>query len=75
MKDLKKIIENKDQLEALDYIEFIKYFGDNQELYNQLRLLKEDAECSWKEIRNLKWGDIDFENGIITISKDEIDIC
>ena len=51
------------------------WFGDNKDLYNQLKSIKENAECSWKEIRNLKWKDIDLENNNITILNDEIDIC
>ena len=70
-----EILENKDQQEVLDYIDFIKCFGDNKELYRQLKSLKEDSKSTWKEIRNLKWEDIDLENNIVTISNDGIDIC
>lgn len=58
-----------------DYLEFMIWFGDNKELYNKLKYLREEEKCSWKEIKNLKYGDIDFENSEINIEKDEIDIC
>ena len=75
MERLEKIIENKEQQEVLDYIEFIKYFGDNEELYRQLKSLKENSKSTWKVIRNLKIENIDLENELITIPEDEIDIC
>lgn len=60
---------------VIDYLEFVKYFGDNIELYGKLKQLKEDSSSTWKEIKNLKWKDVDLENGIINIETEEIDIC
>ena len=51
------------------------WFGDNKELYKKLKPLKEDSNSTWKEIKNLKWRDVDLENNVISISNDEIDIC
>ena len=58
-----------------DYLEFMVWFGDNKELYKKLKPLKEDSKSTWKEIKNLKWRDVDLENNVISISNDEIDIC
>ncbi len=60
--------------DVIDYLEFVKYFGNNRELYEKLKHLKGDSLSSWKEIRNLKWKDVDLENGIINIETEEIDI-
>lgn len=48
-----------------DYIQFSRYFGDNPELFEKLKPLKEEAEVSWEDITKLKWSDIDLENGVV----------
>ena len=63
------------ELPQFDYLEFMVWFGDNKELYKKLKPLKEDSKSTWKEIKNLKWRDVDLENNVISISNDEIDIC
>lgn len=63
------------ELPQFDYLEFMVWFGDNKELYKKLKPLKEDSNSTWKEIKNLKWRDVDLENNVISISNDEIDIC
>lgn len=50
---------------VMDYLEFIKYFGSNEELYEKLKPLR--INSSWKELRNIKLNDISFENGTINI--------
>ncbi len=72
-KNNNSIIRKK--LPQFDYLEFMVWFGDNKELYNQLKPLKEDSKSTWKEIKNLKWGDVDLENNVISIPNDEVDIC
>lgn len=57
-----------------EYLEFMIWFGDNEDLYNKLKPLREDAQCSWKEMKKIKWKDINFENKTIAITNDEIDI-
>lgn len=46
--------------------EFIKNFGNNVELYKTLKPLKEQADVSWKEIADMKWEQVDLENGTIS---------
>lgn len=60
---------------SFDYLEFIIYFGDNKELYEKLKPLKEKASCSWEYFRNMKWKDVDLEKGTICIESEEIEIC
>ena len=49
----------------IDYLEFSLCFGDNQKLYNLLKPIKDSGKLSWKEIRNIKYSDIDLENQTI----------
>lgn len=56
--------EDKD-IDKADYLEFYRYFGNNPEYYKAFRQTKQDAEVSWKDIKNLKWGDIDLNKGQI----------
>ena len=53
------------ELPQFDYLEFMVWFGDNKELYKKLKPLKEDSKSTWKEIKNLKWRDVDLENNVI----------
>lgn len=72
----KKNIKNiPKELPPLDYLEFIIYFGDNKELYEKLKPLKEKTSCSWEYFRNMKWKDVDLEKGTICIESEEIEIC
>lgn len=63
------------ELPSFDYLEFIIHFGDNKELYDELKPLKEKASCSWEYFRNMKWKDVDLEKGTMCIESEEIDIC
>lgn len=71
-------IESDNSIDINDYFEFYKLFGNNPELYKKLKPLKEDAEVSWKEIKSIKYEDIDFKNRNIYFKKendlDEIEI-
>lgn len=46
--------------------EFVKIFGNDVELYKTLKPLKEQADVSWKEIADMKWEQVDLENGTIS---------
>jgi len=46
--------------------EFLQIFGDNIELYEMLRLVKEQSELTWEEISNIKLNQIDFNNHTIS---------
>lgn len=69
--DLLKLfgIENEKDIEANDYFQFYKCFGNNVELYKTFRPLKEEAEVSWQDIKNLQWRDIDLENSTVSFKK------
>ncbi len=56
--------------EEADYLEFCLLFGENRNLYNKLKLLRK-SEVSWKEIKNLRFGDIDFEKRIVHFKNNE----
>lgn len=70
-KDILKLfgIESEKNIEANDYFQFVKYFGNNVELYKSLKPLKDEAEVSWQDIKNIKWQDVNLENQTITIKK------
>ncbi len=61
-----------DNVDIDDFFQFSKYFGFDKELYLEYRTLKKDADVSWKDIKNLKWGDIDLEKGIIYFPNQKI---
>jgi len=65
-------IENEKNIEANDYFQFVKYFGNNVELYKALKPLKDEADVSWREISNLKWKDIDLNKGMVTFREEVI---
>lgn len=52
-----------------DYFEFSKIFGDNKKLYETLKPIKQNGKITWKELKELKFSNIDFENNTITIEK------
>lgn len=54
---------------CLDYLEFYEVFGDNKKLYETLKPIKQSGKITWKEIKELKYGNIDLESNIITIKK------
>ncbi len=66
-------IENEKDIEANDYFQFYKCFGNNVELYKTLKQFKEEAEVSWQDIKNIKWGDMDLENNTV-IFKDKAEV-
>ena len=41
-------IENEKNIEANDCFQFVKYFGNNVELYKTLKPFKDEAGVSWK---------------------------
>lgn len=59
---------------SLDYLEFMIWFGDNKELYEKLKLLKEKASCTWEDFKNIKWNDVDLQNKVIYIEEKEMEI-
>lgn len=54
-----------------DYLVFYQNFGNNPQLYLTLRPLKDEADVSWLQIKNIEWGDIDFKNKTIRFEKEE----
>lgn len=56
--------DDKD-IDKFDYLEFYMYFGNNLEYYKAFRQIKEEGNVSWKDIKKLKYGDIDFRKGTI----------
>lgn len=54
-----------EDIDKADYLEFYMYFGNNPKYYKAFRETKKDAEMSWKDIKKLKYGDIDFRKGTI----------
>lgn len=62
-------IENETDIEANDYFQFFKYFGNDIEMYKKLKPLKDNAEVSWRDIKNLKWKDIDLQNNTISFKQ------
>lgn len=56
--------EDKD-IDKADYLEFYMYFGNNLKYYKAFRQVKEDGNVSWRDIKKLKYGDIDFRKGTI----------
>lgn len=65
-------IENEKDIEANDYFQFYKCFGNNVQLYKTLKPHKEKAEVSWQDIKNIKWGDIDLNKGTVIFRKEVI---
>lgn len=63
-------LENETGIEANDYFQFFKYFGNDIEIYKKLKPLKDEAEVSWRDIKNLKWGDIDLENNTVRFEQE-----
>lgn len=61
-----------DKVELNDFFEFSKHFGFDKERYLLLKPLKEKAEVTWEDIKNIKYGDIDFENNTITFPNQRI---
>lgn len=53
----------------IDYFDFCKTFGDNKKLYETLKPIKQKGNITWKELKNLKYGNIDLANKTITIEK------
>lgn len=53
----------------IDYFDFCKTFGDNKKLYETLKPIKQNGKITWKELKELKYGNIDFKNNTITIEK------
>lgn len=58
-----------DNVEINDFFQFSRYFGFNKELYLLLRPLKNDAEVTWEDICNIKYGDIDFQNNTVSFTQ------
>ncbi len=56
---------DKELKNVMDYLEFIKYFGSNKELYEKLKSVR--INSSWKELHNTTLRDINFENRTINI--------
>lgn len=70
---LKKFGFNEsDNVDINDFFQFARYFGIDKELYLEFITLKKDADVSWEDIKNLKWGDIDLEKGIINFPNQKI---
>mgnify|MGYP003309872323 CR=1 FL=1 len=58
--------KDDDNVSLYDFIDFSRYFGLDKEKYLLFRPLRDDANVTWEEIANLKYGDIDFTNNTIT---------
>lgn len=64
----KKYASNKD-----DVLEFIQCFGAfYEDVYSAFKPLKDKANVSWKEIKNIRFSDIDFANNTIEFPNQEI---
>lgn len=54
-----------DDVEINDFFEFSKYFGFDKRLYLIYKPLKREANVTWSDIKNIRYGDIDFQNQVI----------
>lgn len=61
--------DENDNVDLYDLIEFASYFGFNKELYKVLNPVKQEAQVTWKQMRKLKWGDIDFIKKTISFAE------
>lgn len=69
-------LSKKDYFDSLDIAkydwEYFRYFGISDlsvALYPTIRQLKIEGEVSYKELSNLRWGDIDFSKNEILIQE------
>lgn len=61
-----------DNVEINDFFQFSKYFGFDKERYLLFKPLKDNAEVAWEDIRNIKYGDIDFQNHTISFPNQKV---
>jgi len=57
--------DENDNVEINDFYQFSKYFGTDKKMYLYLKPLKDNAKVGWDEIKNKKYGDIDFKDKTI----------
>lgn len=65
-------IEKENSIEADDYFQFFKYFGNNVDLYKKLKTLKDESEVTWKDIYNIKWGDVNLRNNTVSFTNQKV---
>lgn len=53
-------IDNEKNIEANDYYQFFKYFGNNIDLYKSLKPFKDKTDISWEKVIDLQWRNIDL---------------